>query len=190
MFLSARDRASETQATGSTEARQPKPFLKPADALTAIRIPLAAAFLLADDAVVRLVVLGVAAASDLADGMWARRVGGSKVGAVLDPVCDKLFAAAAFIVVWRSDVLSGIEIVGVLIRDLTALVAFLITVILRRPTTFPARAGGKAVTIGQFLTLLAFLADSDLVRPFAWATAALSLYAIFDYSREAYRRGH
>ena len=74
-----------------------------------------------------------------------------------------------------------------LIRDLTALVAFLTTVVRRKATTLPARAGGKAVTILQGLTLVAFIAGSDLLRPLAWATGAVSVYAIYDYTREAWR---
>jgi len=38
------------------------------------------------------------------------------------------------------------------------------------------------------LTLVAFLAGSDLVRPLAWATAAISMYAIADYTRFARSR--
>jgi hypothetical protein len=51
----------------------------------------------------------------------------------------------------------------------------------------PARAGGKAVTVGQILTLAASIAESPLVRPLAWATAAVGLYAIWDYGRAAAR---
>ena len=61
------------------------------------------------------------------------------------------------------------------------LISFIGVTILRRPKTLPARAGGKAVTVCQALTLLAFLAGSELLRPLAWATAAISLYAIWDY---------
>jgi len=71
----------------------------------------------------------------------------------------------------------------VLLRDIVALLAYLTMVVRGRPTTLPARAGGKAVTVAQVLTLIAFLAESDLVRPLAWATAAVSVYAIWDYTR-------
>lgn len=151
-------------------------------------MPLAAAFVLADSGAAQLVVLALAAASDFVDGIWARRVGGSRLGGVLDPICDKVFIVAAFAVVMRGGVLSTWEILGVLLRDIVAAVAFLVVWMLRRPTTLPARAGGKAVTVGQLLTLVAFLAGSDLVRPLAWATAAMSVYAIADYSRAARHR--
>jgi len=176
-----------SQATGAPISGQAAPLFKAPDILTSLRIPLAAAFLALDSAAVRIAIVFVAAASDVADGIWARRAGGSRAGAVLDPVADKLFMLAAFVVVWRGGILSIAEIVGVLIRDLTAGGAFLTALLRRRPTTLPARAGGKAVTILQGLTLLAFLAGSDLLRPLAWATGAVSLYAIYDYSREALR---
>lgn len=171
------------QATGRPEGRQAKPFLAPPDALTLLRLPLAAAFVLWTDPAARLVILVVAAASDLLDGYWARRRGGSRLGVALDPVVDKLFMAAAFWVVWTGGRLHVLEILAVLLRDVVAFVAFLTTVVRGRPTTLPARAGGKAVTVSQVLTLTAFVAGSDLVRPLAWATGAVSLYAIADYMR-------
>ena len=176
------------QGTGAPVRRQARPLVQPPDVLTALRLPLAVAFLLADGVQARLAIVVVAAATDFVDGIWARRIGGSRLGVVLDPVCDKAFMVAAFAVVFRSGVLTPLELLGVLIRDLVALVAFLATWALRRPTTLPARAGGKAVTVGQLLTLIAFLAQSDLVRPLAWATAAISVYAIADYSRAARNR--
>src|SRR2546425_1221780 len=46
-----------------------------------------------------------------------------------------------------------------------------------------------AVAVCQLLTLVAFIADSSFVRPLAWATAAIGLYAIWDYGRAATRAG-
>lgn len=150
-----------------------------------VRIPLAIAFLLVPDHGWRLVILASAAASDFADGFVARRWGGSRLGAFLDPVADKLFMACAFTVVLLSGELDPLEILGVLARDFAAAIAFLATVLLRRPASIPARLGGKVVTVGQLLTLLAFLLESPLLRPVAWATAAVALYAIWDYVRVA-----
>ncbi len=171
------------QAIGVAESQQAKRLVAPPDLLTALRIPLAIGFVLLDGALERLLIVVVAAATDFFDGIWARRVGGSRFGVWLDPVADKLFMLAAFIAVLRSGALTWYETAAVLLRDIVAAAAFLGTVIRRRPTTLPARAGGKAVTVCQLLTLLAFVANSDLVRPLAWATAAISLYAIADYMR-------
>lgn len=175
------------QATGRVLGEQARPWVRAPDLLTALRVPLAALFVLVPQAGVRIAVLGTASVSDLIDGIWARRLGGSRLGVVLDPVCDKLFMATTFLVVYRSGALSLWEIGGVLIRDVLAAVAFLATLLLRHPTTLPARAGGKAVTVCQVLTLLAFVLGSDLVRPLAWATAAIAVYAIADYTRLAWR---
>jgi len=172
-----------TQATGPSGGRQARPLFRAPDFLTVLRLPLAVAFFVMDGVDARLVILFLAAASDFVDGIWARRIGGSRAGVILDPVCDKLFALAAFVVVWQSGTLMFVELLGVLMRDLVALGAFLGTVVRKRPTTLPARAGGKWVTVGQLLTLLAFLLDSNLVRPLAWATAAVSVYAIADYTQ-------
>ena len=165
------------------EGRQGKRTLAWPDLVTISRLPLAVVFLVVDDAVVRALALALAALSDLLDGYLARRFGGSRLGVALDPVADKLFMLAGFIVVLRSGLLNPFEIGAVLLRDIVALLAFLTTVVLGRPTTLPARAGGKAVTVGQILTLGAFLTGSDLIRPLAWATGAVSLYAIADYTR-------
>lgn len=165
------------------EGRQGKRALAWADALTLSRLPLAVVFLVVEEPIVRASALAVAAASDLLDGWLARRYGGSRLGVVLDPVVDKLFMVAGFWVVLRSGLLNPFEILAVLLRDIVALFAFLTMVVLGRPTTLPARAGGKAVTVCQLLTLGAFLTGSELIRPLAWATGAVSLYAIADYTR-------
>ncbi len=176
------------QATGRVRERQARPLFKAPDLLTAIRLPLAAIFPLVHEPWSRLTILALAASSDFIDGIWARRIGGSRAGVVLDPIADKAFIGTAFVVVALSGDLSLIEMAGVLLRDIVALLAFMATWVLRQPTTLPARAGGKAVTVCQLLTLVAWALSSDLVRPLAWATAAISVYAVADYSRVAWRR--
>jgi cardiolipin synthase len=164
-----------------------KPWVTWADLLTALRVPLAIAFPLVHRPAWQLALVAAVAASDFFDGVLARRFGGSRAGAVLDPVADKLFMAAAFFTVARAGVLHGFEIAGVLARDIVAALGYVGTWLLRRPVTLPARAGGKAVTALQLLTLVAFVARSALVRPLAWATAAVGLYAIWDYGTAAAR---
>ena len=133
----------------------------------------------------RLVILATAAATDLLDGPLARRFGCSALGSLLDPVADKLFMAAAFGVVAVSGRLAPYEVVGVLLRDIVATVAFAMTFYSHRPRAIPARTGGKAVTVAQMLTLVAFLTGSSLLQPMAWATTAIAVYAIWDYYRVA-----
>lgn len=183
-------KGAEPQGTPRSggEQGQPSPSrtgVTVADLLTLSRIPLAVMFLMVADATIRLIILLVAAGTDLLDGFLARRFGGSRFGALIDPVADKLFMLAAFVVVALSGRLAWYEIGGVLLRDLVATIAFLVTLGSGRPMAIPARLGGKAVTVAQVLTVFAFLLESPLVRPLAWATAAIALYAIWDYSRAA-----
>jgi phosphatidylglycerophosphate synthase len=184
MSVSGADPAARIadQSSGSSAPRWTA-----ADVLTAARIPLAIGFLLVGDMWARVGIVGVAAVTDFLDGPIARRFGSSAFGAVLDPIADKLFMACAFGVVAWSGRLEWYEIGAVLLRDIVATIAFVGTAISRRPSAIPARLGGKAVTLGQLLTLVAFLADSSFLRPLAWATAAVGLYAIWDYSRVAGR---
>lgn len=164
-----------------------KPLFGPADGLTALRLPLAVAFPVVQEDYWRLGIVAVVALTDFVDGLVARRIGGSRIGAVLDPIADKLFILIAFATVAPYGLLTIWEILAVLSRDILAGIGFLITVLKGRPIAIPARSGGKWVTVGQLLTLVAFLIESPLVRPLAWATAVISIYAIVDYAREARR---
>lgn len=163
------------------------PHVTAADLVTGLRLPLAVAFPLVPSVEWRVAILAAAYLSDLLDGILARRLGSSWLGPLLDPVADKLFMVSAFGVVAWSGQLAWYELIGVLLRDIVATVAFVVTVLRQRPASIPARAGGKAVTGGQWATMVAFLFESPLIRPLAWLTAALALFAIWDYARAARR---
>jgi phosphatidylglycerophosphate synthase len=68
-----------------------------------------------------------------------------------------------------------------------ATVAFVSTLLSHEPRAIPARSSGKAVTVAQILTLIAFLIDSPYLRPIAWATTLVAIFAIWDYYRVAPR---
>jgi CDP-diacylglycerol--glycerol-3-phosphate 3-phosphatidyltransferase/cardiolipin synthase len=165
-----------------------KPRFAVADALTAVRFPLAVLFPIARAPAWQLAIVAVAAATDVADGILARRLGSSRAGAILDPIADKFFMVTAVVTIARRGLLEWYELLGVLLRDFVAVLGFVATWLLRRPVAVPARAGGKAVTIAQLLTLVAAIAESPHVRPLAWATAAIAVYALWDYGRTAARR--
>jgi CDP-diacylglycerol--glycerol-3-phosphate 3-phosphatidyltransferase/cardiolipin synthase len=165
-----------------------KPRFAVADALTVVRFPLAVLFPMAASPAAQLGIVALAAVTDVADGILARRLGSSRVGAVLDPIADKAFMVTAFVTIARRGLLEWYELLGVLLRDLLAVLGFIATWLLRRPVAVPARAGGKAVTIAQLLTLVAAIADSPHARRLAWATAAIAVYAIWDYGRMAARK--
>lgn len=162
--------------------------LSPADGITLLRIPLAIVFPIVSSIPVRLIILALAAATDLGDGWVARRFGGSRFGAVLDPIADKLFVAVAFAVVWAAGALTWYEVVAVLARDIVATIAFVSTVATGKATAVPARLGGKAVTLLQMLTLVVFVLQLPHLQSLAWATGAVALYAIYDYNQPFFRK--
>ena len=173
---------------GNGTSTQRVTSFSPADALTLLRIPLAIAFPLFPDPSVRLVVLGLAGVSDLGDGWLARRFGGSRIGAVLDPIADKLFIAVAFAVVWGVGALTWYEVVAVLARDIIATIAFVSTVATGRATAVPARLGGKVVTVLQMLTLIVFVLNWPHLQSLAWMTGGIALYAIYDYNQPFFHK--
>ena len=160
----------------------------PADAVTLLRIPLAVLFPLVDSTTVRLVILFLAGATDLGDGWVARRYGSSRIGAVLDPIADKLFVAVAFAVVWGEGALTWYEVVAVLARDIIATVAFVGTVATGKATAVPARLGGKVVTVLQMLTLIVFVLNWPHLQSLAWMTGGIALYAIYDYNQPFFQK--
>ena len=180
----------KAEATARSGERQPASgkVLTPANVVSLSRVPLALAFAYFPAVGVRLGVLAAAAATDLLDGWLARRLGPSRLGAWMDPVADKVFMLTAFAVLALSGALGPFEVAGLLLRDVLAPAGYLASVALHRPFKVPpARVGGKAVTVGQTLTLFAWLFDSSFLRPLAWATAAMALYALADYGRLAVR---
>jgi len=180
-------KAEATAAPGGQQANSGK-VLTPANVVSFSRVPLAIAFAYFPEVGVRLGVLVAAAATDLLDGWLARRLGPSRLGAWMDPVADKIFMLTAFAILALSGALGPFEITGVLLRDVLAPAGYLASVVAHRPFRVPpARVGGKAVTVGQTLTLFAWLLDSSFLRPLAWATAAMALYALADYGRLAVR---
>ena len=176
-----------TEASPARRGEQGRTRWTAADLISLLRIPLAVAFLLVSHNGWRLVIVAAAALTDLLDGPVARRFGSSPFGAVLDPIADKMFMAAAVGVVAFSGRLEVYEIVGVLLRDIVATVAFVITLVSHQPRAIPARSSGKAVTVAQILTLVAFLVGSPYLRPIAWATTVIAIIAIWDYYRVAPR---
>jgi phosphatidylglycerophosphate synthase len=159
--------------------------------VTVLRLPLAAAFVLDEDPWHRFAILAVAGATDVLDGVVARRFGGSRAGPVLDPVVDKLFTVTAILAVVTTRVgetLSGWEFAGVMLRDLAVLGGFVAAAWLRRRVTIPARISGKVVTVMQFATLTAILLEWHHVRHLAWTTAVVSLWAVIDYARIGVRQ--
>lgn len=158
--------------------------------LSLARLPLAAAFVIADTTTARIIIVAAVALSDLADGFFARRIRSHdrRTGQIVDPVTDKLFvliALTAFAV--RRDISVG-QLLLLLARDIYTTFGFFILKALHWKIEFRARLSGKTVTVLQLAALFALLFWRAAVRPLIWATTLLSVFAILDYTRAAMRQ--
>jgi len=158
--------------------------------LSLARLPLAAAFILADTTAARIGIVAAVGFTDLADGFFARRSRSHDraLGALVDPMTDKLFvliALAAFAVRREIGIL---DLMLLLARDIYTTFGFVLLKVLGWKIQFRARLSGKTVTVLQLAALFALLFWRAAVKPLIWATALLSVVAIVDYTRAARRQ--
>ncbi|MFO7260305.1 MAG: CDP-alcohol phosphatidyltransferase family protein [bacterium] len=158
------------------------------NAISLLRVPLAALFLATDDVGARAAILTVAAFSDFADGWLARRLGRtSRVGEILDPLADKAFLVTALVTLALGGLLKTWELLVLLARDVFTVAAFLTALLFRLPVRFRARLGGKIVTGIQIVVVLALLLRPARVGPLVAVAGAAGLFAVVDYTRAGLR---
>ncbi|MBJ6764906.1 CDP-alcohol phosphatidyltransferase family protein [Myxococcaceae bacterium JPH2] len=161
--------------------------------LSLSRIPLAAAFIVTQDAWLRAGLVLLAAATDVLDGWIARNKGlATRWGAIIDPVADRAFMVTALVVCLLDGLLEPVELALLLVRDVGTAVGFLVATVRPdlRAVELKARALGKAVTVLQIITLLCVLLFPPAVRPLVALIGLLSLAAVADYSRAVWlKRG-
>jgi phosphatidylglycerophosphate synthase len=165
-------------------------FVSVPNALSLARLPLAAAFVLANTTALRVGIVSAVAVTDLADGYLARRMRGHdrRSGQIVDPITDKLFVLIALIAfAVRKDISVG-TLLLLLIRDIYATIGFIVLKVLGWKMELRARLSGKTATVFQIATLLALLFWQAAVRPLIAATVLVSLVAIVDYTQVALRQ--
>jgi cardiolipin synthase (CMP-forming) len=164
-----------------------------ADCLSLARIPLGLVFLLvAGDRPWAMAVLLVAAVTDVLDGWVARRCGPRRPGEShrgdwLDPLCDKLFAAAvvAGLLLTQPPPLALVFLF--LARELLQLVAVMVmrmVPVLHRASRdydFRAHPVGKAATVAQFATAAALVMGHQAAWPLAMVCAVLGVISVTIY---------
>ena len=158
------------------------------NALSFARLPLAAAFVITDTTAARAAIVVAAAASDFADGWWARqrRARPTRLGAVLDPVTDKIFVLTALITFAAEQVISWPELVLLLARDIYVSIGAVVLLALRTHVDIRARFPGKVVTTLQLAAVLVLLFVPAAATALVAVTAAAALWAIVDYTRAAF----
>lgn len=168
--------------SGTATARRSAWVLVP-NFISALRLPIAAAFFAIDGLLWRGVLLSLGALTDALDGWLARTFRlESETGALMDPLFDKLFVLVALAAFLPGPYLGWGEFLILVSRDLYVGVAFLTAKLLRLVIPTQPRAGGKVVTFMQVVTLFVLLLAPDQVGLFTVAVAVASIIAIVDYT--------
>lgn len=168
-----------------------------ANLLTLIRIPLAALlWLRPHDPTWLITIIAIAGASDAIDGRFARAVRRrstapdlaerAAVGAWLDPVCDKLFAASMLAALWYGADAPLAAVVLALTRELllaplVALYHLLPEVRGTLQSDFRADWLGKLTTTIQFAVAAALLVAPPAALPLAIAAAVTGAWTAAHY---------
>lgn len=122
-----------------------------------------------------VIILIVAAITDLLDGYIARlRKTTSKFGAVVDGVCDKLFAIPAGAAIFYIFRLKVWEITLIFIRDIFVIILVFVLII----ATPSKRVLLKSAFFGKLATVLQYLAMSIIVLDLRFQTELITLVAI------------
>ncbi len=153
--------------------------------LSISRLALAAAFVVADRADVRIVLVMLALATDYLDGWIARQFGPmTRIGAVLDPFTDRVFALVGVSVFLFEGTINTFEYFVMISRDLMTAVGFLVARAMPslRAVAFQARFPGKLVTVLQLATFIAILIRPAAATPMIIVVAVVSVWAVVDYT--------
>ena len=155
--------------------------------LSAARIPLAIAFpLVVGNATLALGVLGFAGLSDMLDGWAARKLGqATPMGALVDGISDKVFAASVLGTLVATGMLSPIAALLLATRELGELPLALRVLASKRARLTEIDRGanklGKAATSLEFATVLAVLLHVPGTTALLAATAACGAAAATTY---------
>jgi phosphatidylglycerophosphate synthase len=157
----------------------------PPNLISLSRLVMAGVFLGVRDADWRLAVVFTAMASDVLDGVIARvSHTTSRIGALIDPIADRIFMLVAFIAVTVVGLISPWQLGLLMVRDVMTVIGWFVArnVSWLRRITFQARWPGKGVTVLQFVTLVAALQAPRLVAGLALACGILAVVATADYT--------
>jgi phosphatidylglycerophosphate synthase len=135
-----------------------------ANALTAVRfflVPCVLVLLYGDERLWGLIVYIAAAATDIADGVVARRLGQeTDLGVMLDPVGDIVSTAAVFTYLFHRGIVPSYLFAILIIRYLQFFVGLGVLTMLGVPPRFKATVAGKVVGVVQAIGIVILLAGT------------------------------
>ena len=131
-------------------------MLNLSNVLSLSRVGLAFAFL-QQNPIVRIVAIALAMASDFLDGYIARKQKTvTQLGAILDPITDKFFVFfAAFVFIFEG-ILTPLQLVALISRDLALCLFGLYLLLIGKWKGYECKAiwWGKVTTVAQFFILV------------------------------------
>jgi cardiolipin synthase (CMP-forming) len=137
-----------------------------------------------------IVWFSIASTTDVLDGFLARRLRVvSKVGALLDPVADKVLLSGSFLILGLRGIIPFWLMTLVLGRDLLILGFAAIALARKIRRDFPPSVWGKASTAAQIAYVLFAVGYEAAITPLivatilGWIAAALTLWSGIDYFR-------
>lgn len=137
-----------------------------------------------------IVWFAIASATDVLDGFLARRLRVvSKIGALLDPVADKVLLSGSFLTLGLRQVIPVWLMVIVLGRDLLILGFAIVALARGMRRDFPPSVWGKASTAAQIAYVLFAVGHEAAITPLVvatilgWIAATLTLWSGIDYFR-------
>ncbi|HEY0972711.1 MAG TPA: CDP-alcohol phosphatidyltransferase family protein [Gemmatimonadales bacterium] len=160
------------------------------NAVSMSRLVLGSLFVVVPSQPARLAIVAAAGATDMLDGWLARRTRtASRVGAIVDPIADRLFVLAVIVAFLLEGALTWGQTLLLLSRDIATTIGFFVAraVSWLRPVELRARMPGKVVTGLQMSALAAVLLLPAAVHPLVILVAVASVIAVADYTAMLWR---
>ena len=168
-----------------------------ANKITVLRILTVPAFIVtvlylnASNEYLKTVALGIflfASISDLIDGYVARKFNQeSRLGALLDPIADKLLLVSAFVCLFiMKDQFGPVQLpfwllIVIISRDVILLAGYLIMHLIQTSVKVKPTNAGKLTTFFQVLAIIAIFFQWEFSFVLWWVILVLSLATLIDY---------
>lgn len=163
-------------------------FLTTANFLSLVRIPLGLAFLAVHDQLSIAIIVAVGALTDLLDGLIARWTGTqTEIGALLDPLCDRVFVFLGLVSFLPTGHLDWAGFVILILRDIFTGGVFIVTRLTGKHLPFQSRQGGRITTALQVCALFTLIFAPDYINVAILLVGTASVYAILDYGTAGLR---
>ncbi len=168
---------------GQPKAVRRASFINVPNCISALRLPIAAAFFVIDALTWRGVLLLIGAISDALDGWVARRMGlETKTGTYIDPLFDKLFVTVILAAFLSGPYLGWREFIVLVSRDIHVGIGFFTARLMSVKVVVHPRVSGKLVTFLQLMTLFVLLLVPEQAILLIVAVGLASAIAIVDYT--------